>query len=141
MLYNVFIRAIVSISSFANILTIVLINIHYLFYIILDYCFLKPIYSTLKKQHAFESYFSIWIILHSSQDRNQPTVNYEDRMKSFLTHGNCESAMETFSIVLFENGTFCLISRDHNQPIERPEFNEVLYKNTDMICQNVFIIS
>ena len=22
------------------------------------------------KQHAFESYFSIWIILHSSQDRN-----------------------------------------------------------------------
>ena len=46
------------------------------------------------KQHAFESYFSIWIISHSSQDRNQPKVNYEDRAKSFLTDGNCESAME-----------------------------------------------
>ena len=29
---------------------------------------------------------------------------------------------------LLENGTFYLISRDHNQPIKRPEFNEVLYK-------------
>ena len=43
------------------------------------------------KQHAFESYFSIWIISHSSQDRNQPKVNYEDRAKSFLPDGNCES--------------------------------------------------
>ena len=43
----------------------------YLFYIIPDYCF-----------------------LHSSQDRNQPKVNYEDRTKSFLTDWNCESAME-----------------------------------------------
>ena len=33
----------------------------------------------------------------------------------------------TFSIALLENGTFYLISRDHNQPITRPEFNEVLY--------------
>ena len=32
------------------------------------------------------------------------------------------------SIALMENGTFYLISRDHNQPIKRPEFNEVLYK-------------
>ena len=31
----------------------------------------------------------------------------------------------TFSIALLENGTFYLISRDHNQPIKRPEFNEV----------------
>ena len=46
------------------------------------------------KQHAFESYFSVWIISDSSQDRNQPKVNYEDRTKSFLTDGNCESAME-----------------------------------------------
>ena len=34
----------------------------------------------------------------------------------------------TFSIALLENGTFYLLSRDHNQPIKRPEFNEVLYK-------------
>ena len=33
-----------------------------------------------------------------------------------------------FSIALLENGTFYLISRDYNQPIKRPEFNEVLYK-------------
>ena len=33
-----------------------------------------------------------------------------------------------FSIALLENRTFYLISRDHNQPIERPECNEVLYK-------------
>ena len=46
------------------------------------------------KEHAFESYFSIWIISHSSQDRNQPKVNYEDRTKSFLTDGKCESAMK-----------------------------------------------
>ena len=46
------------------------------------------------KQHVFESYFRIWIISHSSQDRNQPKVNYEDRTKSFLTDGSCESAME-----------------------------------------------
>ena len=25
---------------------------------------------------------------------NQPKVNYENRMKSFLTDGNCESTME-----------------------------------------------
>ena len=30
---------------------------------------------------------------------------------------------------LLENGTFYLISRDDNQPIKRPEFNEVLYNN------------
>ena len=64
-----------------------------MFYIIPDYCFSKPIYSTFK-QHALESYFGIWIISHSSQDRNQPKVNYEDRTRSFLTDGNCESAME-----------------------------------------------
>ena len=91
------------------------------------------------KQHAFESYFSIWIISHSSQDRNQREVNYEDRTKGFLTDGNCESAMEK-TIALLEaqwnvfyctlaNGTF-LISRDHNEPIKRPEFNEVLYKHS-----------
>ena len=34
----------------------------------------------------------------------------------------------TFSTALLENRTFYLISRDHNQPIKRPEFNEVLYK-------------
>ena len=34
----------------------------------------------------------------------------------------------TFSIALLENGTFDLISRGNNQPIKRPEFNEVLYK-------------
>ena len=74
------------------------------------------------KQHAFGSYFSIWIISHSSQDRNQPKVNYEDRTKSFLTDGNCESAMAksiallgtecngTFSIALLENGTFIYIT-------------------------------
>ena len=53
--------------------------------------------------------------------------------------GNCESAMEKtiallgvqrkFSIALLENGTFYLISRDHNQPIKRPEFNKVLLYN------------
>ena len=32
-----------------------------------------------------------------------------------------------FPIALLENGTFYLISRDHNQPIKRPEFNKVLY--------------
>ena len=90
------------------------------------------------KQHAFESYFSIWIISHSSHGRNQPKVNYEDRTKSFLTDGNCESAMEktialigvewNVSIALLKNGTFYLISRDHNQLIKRPKFNEVLYK-------------
>ena len=32
-----------------------------------------------------------------------------------------------FSIALLENGTFYLISHEHNQPIKRPEFNEVLY--------------
>ena len=68
-------------------------NIHYLFYIIPDYCFQNQFIRHLK-QHAFESYFSIWIISHSSQDRNQPKVNYEDRTKSFLTDGNRESAME-----------------------------------------------
>ena len=31
-------------------------------------------------------------------------------------------------IAVLENGTFYLISRDHNQPIKRPEFNDVLYK-------------
>ena len=46
------------------------------------------------KKHAFASYFSIWTISHSSQARNQPKVNYEDRTKSFLTDGNCESSME-----------------------------------------------
>ena len=34
----------------------------------------------------------------------------------------------TYSIALLQNGTFYLISCDHNQPIKRPEFNEVLYK-------------
>ena len=33
----------------------------------------------------------------------------------------------TFSIALLENGTFYLISGDHNQPIKQPEFNKVLY--------------
>ena len=32
------------------------------------------------------------------------------------------------TIELLGNGTFYSISRDHNQPIERSEFNEVLYK-------------
>ena len=32
------------------------------------------------------------------------------------------------SIALLKNGTFYLISRDHNQLIKRPKFNEVLYK-------------
>ena len=32
-----------------------------------------------------------------------------------------------FSIALLKNGTFYLISCDHNQQIKRPEFNEVLY--------------
>ena len=48
---------------------------------------IKHSYSFIKhylKQHAFESYFSIWIISHSSQDRNQPKVNYEDRTKSIF---------------------------------------------------------
>ena len=58
-----------------------------------DYCFQNQFIRRLK-QHAFESYFSIWIISHLSQDRNQPKVNYEDRTKSFLTDGNCESAMK-----------------------------------------------
>ena len=72
------------------------------------------------KQHAFESYFSIWIISHSSQDQNQslkPKVNYEDHTKSFLMDGNCESAMEKnycVSITLLENGTFYLISNQLN---------------------------
>ena len=43
---------------------------------------------------AFNEAFSIWIISHSSQDRNQPKVNYEDRTKSFLTVGKCASAIE-----------------------------------------------
>ena len=90
-----------------------------------------------------ESYFNIWIISHSSQDRNQPKVNYEGRTKSFLTDGNCESAMEkpyrtprsamflgvqwnVFHCTLGK-WNFFLISRDHNQPNKRPEFNEVLY--------------
>ena len=30
-----------------------------------------------------------------------------------------------FFIALLENGTFYLTSRDHNQPIKPPEFNEV----------------
>ena len=66
-----------------------------MFYVIPDYRFLKltNLFDILKK-HAFESYFSIWIISHSSQDRNQPKVNYEDRTRSFLTDGNCGSAME-----------------------------------------------
>ena len=46
-------------------------------------------------------YFGIWIISHSPQDRNQPKVDYEDRTKSFLTDGNCESAMEK-TIALME---------------------------------------
>ena len=100
-----------------------------MFYVIPDYRFLKltNLFDILKK-HAFESYFSIWIISHSSQDRNQPKVNYEDRTKSFLTDANCESAMEktiallgmewnVFFIALLKNGTFYLMSRDHNQPI------------------------
>ena len=52
------------------------------------------------KQHAFESYFSFWIISHSSPDRNQPKLNHEDRTKSFLTDGNCESAMEKTIVLL-----------------------------------------
>ena len=39
-----------------------------------------------------------------------------------------EKTNGTFFIALLENGTFYLILRDHNQPIKRPEFNEVLYK-------------
>ena len=49
---NVFIRAIVRIFSFSD-QTIVFQN-----------QFIRHL-----KQHAFESYFSIWIISHSSQDR------------------------------------------------------------------------
>ena len=33
----------------------------------------------------------------------------------------------TYSIALLGNGTFSSISRDHNQPIKRSEFNGVLY--------------
>ena len=32
------------------------------------------------------------------------------------------------TIELLGNGTFYSTSRDHNQPIERSEFNEVLHK-------------
>ena len=41
----------------------------------------------------------------------------------------------TFSIALLENGTFYLISRGLNQPIKRPEFNEVLYKEKSPASQ------
>ena len=53
----------INLSLNENILTIALINIHYLFYIIPDYCFSKQFIRHLK-QPAFESYFSIWIISH-----------------------------------------------------------------------------
>ena len=52
----------------------------------------------------------------------KPKVNYEDRTKSFL---RVQWKNYCVSIALLENGTFYLISRDHNQPIKRPEFNEV----------------
>ena len=49
-----------------------------------------------------------------------------------MTDGNCVSAMEKpiapHCSLGIENGTFYLISRDHNQPIKLPEFNEVLHK-------------
>ena len=41
-----------------------------------------------------------------------------------------------FSIALLENSTFYLISRDHNQPIKRPEFNEVLCDVDRLIYHN-----
>ena len=107
-------------------------------------------FKTNLKQCAFESYFSIWIISHSSQDRNQPKVNYEDRTKSFLTDWNCESAMEktiallgvqwNFSIALLESGTFYSILPDHNQPIKPPEFIYIyisLYKPPGASCSKL----
>ena len=40
-----------------------------------------------------------------------------------------------FFIALLKNGTFYLISRDHNQPIKRPEFNEVLHNTLWLITK------
>ena len=44
--------------------------------------------------------------------------------KKLLQSEECNG---TISIALLENGTFYLISCNQNQPIKRPEFNEVLY--------------
>ena len=46
---------------------------------------------------------------------------------------------KTIALLLFENGTFYLISRDHNQPIKRPEFNEIY--NPDYTIYNTFFYS
>ena len=92
------------------------------------------------KQHAFESYFSIWIISHSSQDRNQPKVKYEDRTKSFLIE-SCElwecngknyctprSAMQRFPLhawkmELFISYQVTIINQLNNQNLMRYLYN------------------
>ena len=84
----------------------------------------------------------------SSQDRNQRKVNYEDRTKSILTDGNCESAMEKAIALLWVrwNVFHCTLGKwnflfNNTWPIKRPEFNEVLYKD-DMCSFNLcFVIS
>ena len=54
---------------------------------------------------------------------NGKNIFMRGKIDCFIQRGNSR----TFSIALLENGTFYLISHDHNQPIKRPEFNEVLY--------------
>jgi hypothetical protein len=47
--------------------------------------------------------------------------------KTYSTIALAKSANGTYSIALLGNGIFYSISRDHKQPIERSEFNKVLY--------------
>ena len=84
------------------------------------------------KQHGFVSYFSrLWIISHSSQDRNQTKVNYDDRTKSFLTECNRKndctpgSAMERFPLHSWKMELFIQYHVTIINQIKRPEFNEV----------------
>ena len=44
--------------------------------------------------------------------------------------------MERFPLHSWKMEFFYLISRDHNEPIKRPQFNEVLYKRYSFTVEN-----